>query len=396
MNVVPHHHQLELRSPGLKRDGAVYNARELPKDPDAIASVIAFTPSVRSWLFRVGLVASAAAISAEPAIAQSGPRVLTGVVKDSLGRPLENAVVSLDPTGAIRATRADPQGRFRFDNVSAGNHLLRTTWIGFRPDDRSIDMPNTGLDVSIVLAKLPFQLDTLVIVAKRTGIFGTAIDHSSIRPIEGATIEVMGAPRATARTTADGRFSFPAIREGGYVVRAERKDFKTRLISVPVPHAESVELALMLDSAVTKADKLAESMYFDFARRVHRRSVINSAIVPRHELAASRGMALDLALRYAPSYLYKALILVNDDACVYVDGRPAPGRQVRDFAADQVEMVEVYGDRGGGASMADQARFASLGQSACAMFRPDDAFVGAQKRRTTMGTVSVVYIWLRR
>src|SRR4030095_4423611 len=161
----------------------MYATTGLPNDREGVAASFARRPHVRTWRYGMGLVACASLFSASNTWAQIAPRALTGVVKDSMGRVLENAVLSLDLAGEQRATRADQRGQFRFDNVSVGTHTLRTTWIGYKPDDRSIEMPGSGLELTIVLAKLPFQLDTLVVVAKRTGIFGTALDHTGFRPI---------------------------------------------------------------------------------------------------------------------------------------------------------------------------------------------------------------------
>src|SRR5688572_19936570 len=80
------------------------------------------------------LVASVIAITA-PVTAQGQvvSRAVVGTVRDSAGRPLENAVIALDPAGAIRSTRADAQGRFRFDGVDPGQYALRATWLGYQP-----------------------------------------------------------------------------------------------------------------------------------------------------------------------------------------------------------------------------------------------------------------------
>ena len=225
------------------------------------------------------------------AVAQQTPRVVSGAVRDSVGRPLENAVIVLDPSEETRATRANAQGRFRFDNVKPGRHELRTTWVGYRPDDRVIEVPAAGFEVEIVLPLLPFKLDTLRIVARRTGALGATVVHSDFRALGGVDVEVMGG-REKARTGSDGRFAFPALREGAYLLEAKRADFKTRMISFPVPPNDAVELVVMMDSIITKADRIAENTFRDMEMRWHGRSVANSALVPRHELASQRGQPL--------------------------------------------------------------------------------------------------------
>ncbi len=210
------------------------------------------------------------------AAAQVSPRTIVGVVRDSAGRPLESAVISLDPTGTSRATRADAQGRFRFDKVTPGAHGLRTTWIGYSPDERTVEVPQEGLSVTIVLNALPYALDTLPITSRQTGLFGTVAAHGDLHAVSGADVEVIGT-RSKGRTGADGRFNFPVLREGAYVVETRRDGFKTKLIPAPVPHEGAVEVAVVLDSAATKDEKIAENRYRDFDMRWHRRSVNSSA-----------------------------------------------------------------------------------------------------------------------
>lgn len=81
--------------------------------------------------------------------AQVAPRTVSGSVHDSVGRPLEGAVIVLNPMDAMRAARTDAAGRFQFDRVNPGRYALRTTRIGSLPDERTIVVPEEGLQVSI-------------------------------------------------------------------------------------------------------------------------------------------------------------------------------------------------------------------------------------------------------
>ena len=111
---------------------------------------------------RLNLIALSFCLAAPVTAAQGQavPRTLTGVVRDTLGRPLEDAVIVLNPAGAQRATRADAAGRFRFDRVDAGRYSMRTTWIGYAPDERTIEVPPAGLQVIITLTPVAFSFDS--------------------------------------------------------------------------------------------------------------------------------------------------------------------------------------------------------------------------------------------
>jgi Carboxypeptidase regulatory-like domain len=277
--------------------------------------------------------------------AQGPTSMVAGVVRDSTGRPLAQAVVALDPGGDIRATRADSAGRFRFTRVRRGAHELRTTWIGYRPEDRFIDVSEAVVQIEIVLVPLPYQLDTLEIRARRSGIEGTVLAHARFRPIADAEAEALGT-RYKKRTGADGRFDLPELGEGAYAIEARHDGYKTRVISAAVAREGATEVAITLDTLTTKAEKIAEHLMRDMESRIHWRSMANSAIVGRQELAAKRDQSLETALRYAPSVLVKGLMTGTLNVCnIVVDGRPDIIRRVGDFRADAVSMVEVYGVR---------------------------------------------------
>ncbi len=277
--------------------------------------------------------------------AQGPTSTLTGVVRDTTGLPLTNVVVALDPGGDIRATRTDSAGRFRFDRVRRGVHALRATWLGYRPEDRSIDVAEAVVQLEIVLVPLPYQLDTLEIRARRSGIEGTVLSHASFRPIADAEAEALGT-RYKKRTGADGRFDLPELGEGAYAIEARHDGYKTRVISAAVAREGATEVAITLDTLTTKAEKIAEHLMRDMESRIHWRSMANSAIVGRQELASMHDQSLETALRYAPSVLVKGLVTGTLNVCnIVVDGRPDIIRRLGDFRADEVSMVEVYGVR---------------------------------------------------
>lgn len=267
---------------------------------------------------------------------------LTGQVRDATGRPLVEAAVALDiGTDSTRVTRTDRQGRFRFTRVTEGRHILRTAMIGYQPDDAPILMPDGNHHVEIVLERLPFQLDTLPIVATRRGLIGTTLRQETFTLLGGVQVEVMGT-RYRARTRDDGRFEFPDLKEGAYVVQARKDRYKTRLVNGMVPERGAVEVAMVLDTLVTDQDQRYEVLLRDMRRRWTRRDANTAAIVSAQELASTPGFPLHDALRYAPSVYGKGLIVVN--VCsIYVDGVPGrDGLQLSDFKADDILMAEVY------------------------------------------------------
>jgi hypothetical protein len=333
---------------------------------------------------------------AAPLGAQVVPRTINGVVRDTLGRPLEDAVIVLNPMGAQRATRADADGRFRFDRVDAGRYTMRTVWIGHLPDERTIDVPPAGLQITITLTPVAIRLDTLVIVGRRTGIFGTTAHREDLRALGGVDVSVLGT-RHRARTASDGKFSFGDVRKGGRVVTARRDGFETSMIPVVVPDTAAVELSMAMDTIRTKSQAIRNNRVTDMQMRVNRSQLTSAAIVPRQELTKYRRQSLDLALRYSPTYLIKGLV-IQDIECVFIDGLPKPNLRAKDIAADDVAMVEVYNHRGF-IEYADRQMFRRNGQD-CGVGRVSETYgEGKDKVRLSRpprpDVVSYIHIWLK-
>ncbi|MES2179873.1 MAG: carboxypeptidase regulatory-like domain-containing protein [Gemmatimonadota bacterium] len=85
---------------------------------------------------------------------------ITGVVKDSLGKPLRGALVTVDSLN--KASLADAQGRYFLGNLPPGTHTLRARLFGYEPVDAELEFKATSMDtLDFELVKLPAQLDTV-------------------------------------------------------------------------------------------------------------------------------------------------------------------------------------------------------------------------------------------
>lgn len=333
---------------------------------------------------------------AVPVAGQAVPRTISGVVRDTLGRPLEDAVVVLNPNEALRAGRADAGGRFRFDRINPGRYTLRTTWIGYVPDERTLVVPEGGLEVEIRMTPIAFRLDTLTIVARRTGIFGTTVERSDFRALGGVDVRVLGSSYRS-RTPSDGKFSFGEVRFGGRVVQASRDGYATIMVPVVVPDTAAVELALALDTARTKTQQITNNRIREMEMRINRGQTNSSAIVAFQEFGARSRQTLDVALRSSPSFLIKGLRLV-DKECIYIDGVPKPSILAKDILAEDVAVVEVYNHRGA-VALADRALFRNNGNE-CGAGQVQEVFGarGASMRSfrpPDPAAVAFIYIWLK-
>lgn len=279
-------------------------------------------------------------LSATVAEGQTTPNTIVGTVRGDDGRPLEGATVVLDPgDGAPRIT-TNREGQFRLTSVSVGTHVLRTVRIGYLFDEREIQMTREGVSVEILMRRIS-KLDTVAVVAQRTGVFGRVLDRNH-SPIEGATVQVAGAG-ANGKSDAKGEFNFGAVKEGAYIVTASRKGFAVRMLSVFVPYDGAVELALMLDSSSSGGSNRLAVALSEFESRARARGS-RSAIVTKQAFAGRLNMSLGDALRYTNAFLQTHLVL-DDEACLFIDGMAKPSMTAYQIGADEVEAVEVYGDR---------------------------------------------------
>ncbi|HEX7123958.1 MAG TPA: carboxypeptidase regulatory-like domain-containing protein [Gemmatimonadaceae bacterium] len=286
------------------------------------------------------LLVAVAMLAPRMVLAQSG--TLSGVVRTEDGAPIQNALVVLDPEGERRTADTDEQGRFRFDRVAVGEHDLRVVRLGYRPDDRRVRVETGGLEITIVLQRLPTALDTLRVVARETGVFGMVVEQETFNPIANAAVTVMRTS-ARARTGPNGQFTLFGLEPGSYVVWASASGRLPTTISVVVPKDSAVELLLsLIPLSAPGARRLAQPLA-DFEVRTRTASRTSSALVPRQEVVA-HGNNLGLALRYAPSFL-RAGLRFDEAACLYVNGEPRPGLTVYDIDPNEVAMVELYAPR---------------------------------------------------
>jgi hypothetical protein len=289
---------------------------------------------MKSAFAAVGLVVLSGVLGAQDVAS------VRGAVTNEAGRPLEQAEAILDPGPGQRELRTDRDGRFTFVGVSPGNHRLRVLRIGFQPRDTTLTVAGTT-DIAISLQRLT-SLSEVAVRTRPAGLYGTVLSRDSLKPIAGARIELLG---ANERDTSDaaGGFAMGKARAGTFLLRVSSEGFDTRTISVVVPKDSGVGLDILLRPGSSAFDQRMEMLWADMAQRINWAGV-NSAFVGRDEVLG-HGKSLELAVKFAPTFAKKSLV-IDERACVYVDGLPRPNATIRDFDVDDIESIEVYGRRG--------------------------------------------------
>jgi hypothetical protein len=290
------------------------------------------------------LVAVLGGIAVTAPLHAQAPVTVLGVVLTETGRPLEGALVELGPRPTARRVETDSAGRFRFDRVARGRQLLRVLQIGYQAEERELEIGESVVELTVVMRRLPFALDTLRVTAQETRVFGTVISREPFQPVAGANVSLMGT-RHRAVTAASGQFEFRPLREGAYVVFAGAAGLLSRFITLFVPADSAVEVAAVLDSQSAPGARRRAQMMAEFSQR-SRWLGANSALIPRQELAGHERQGVADALQYSVSFLKKGLYLDPDFSCVYENGLPKPGAHPNLYMAGEIEAVEVYTARG--------------------------------------------------
>ena len=101
------------------------------------------------------------------ALAQRTGGAITGIVRDTAGKPVPAANVTLHP--GDRRTQTDSSGRFAIDGLGEDNYTVRARKFGYRADSWDVKLSKSGrVEVKLALESAPILLDTVKISASQT------------------------------------------------------------------------------------------------------------------------------------------------------------------------------------------------------------------------------------
>ena len=296
---------------------------------------------------RLWVVGPLLALLPSIALAQDSAGTVRGIVRNETGRAVEYALVSLDPAGANRQTRTDRDGKFSFLGVTPGARAIRVTFVGYRPNDRTVQVSRGVVDVEIILERAVTTLAGVEVTARRSGLYGSVIARDSLLPVPEARIEVLGG-RMSDTTDAAGSFNFPKLKPGTYIVRIRHSQFESRNTSIVVPETGAAQLDLVVERGLLSRDAHMEQLYRELDSRVHWQGT-SAAFISREDLKGDPTTGLDVAMIRAPGFMKASFYPAREgweSACLFVDGVARPGAKISDFAIEQIEAIEIYGPRG--------------------------------------------------
>lgn len=276
--------------------------------------------------------------------AQTAMASLRGQVIARSGSPVANALVRIDGLGRVFESRTDSTGTFGFTGLSIGRWRVVVVSLGFVPETTTVDLTEEKATIEVKLRPVAADLDRFLVSAKWWGVRGV-VGTKSYTAISEASVEVVGRKSKT-KTNADGLFAIELSRNESYLIRVVRKGYHTKLLSIRLTDARVKELSVLLEPLTDGSRELSTMDELD--RRLRMASPM-SARVARSDLLKNEVRDLGDALALSSGMIAKGLVL-NRDACVFVDGVARPGLPVDAIDPTTVEFVEVYGagdDRSG-------------------------------------------------
>jgi len=164
-------------------------------------------------------------------------------VLDTAGKPLEGVEILL--AGVARTVSTNAAGRFAFDSLPAREYNLTARLPGYGPERVRIPIrAGAPLEVEIRMAPRLQQLETIIVEGSRRGLYGVVGD-SLKQPVAGARVDVHGA-NAHQVTDSAGRFAFPDIKGGDYLLVATAGGQTSRPMNVNVPYQGAKEVVLFV------------------------------------------------------------------------------------------------------------------------------------------------------
>lgn len=285
---------------------------------------------------RRSIACGVALLLACPLLAQSDASAeLRGRVRDAAGRPVTDALVLLRLDAVSRETRTDTAGAYAVAGLRQGRWRVVVQRIGYVPDTSDVTV-GAGPATHDVRLQPITQLDRRVISAEWTGVIGVVGDRRYQRLPE-ATVTVVG-ERIVERVNDNGGFAIPWPGQRSILLRVKAPGFTDRLVSARIPERGALELSVLLDTL--RAPGANPMLALELERRLNWASPMAARVSREELLRADTDDAL-MALTATPSFNMKGLV-IDRNACLFVDGLPRPGWPLDAVDPATIEFIEVY------------------------------------------------------
>jgi hypothetical protein len=280
----------------------------------------------------------AVSLSAQPVTPRD--RLVVYVYDVTDGAPLAQATVTFTLEGEAQRRYTDEEGRFFVNVPLSGRIAFEARRIGYKPATEVATLPVPRNRIEINLERTSSTLAKVEVSAGPV-FAGIVASSTSQLPIRGARVSMTP---GTGRMLTDsmGRFALPTDGRADITLTISARGFAPRLVVDRLPAGESRELVILLDATRLVGNRLYQNLD-DRDQRI-RWGGTNSGAVGGRELRETAAGLAD-AFRFSRTVGAKGLVL-DDAACLFVDGDPRPGQTLASFPTDGVDLVEFYGARG--------------------------------------------------
>ncbi len=168
-------------------------------------------------------------------VAQSGYGFVHGEVADSEGLGIGGAFIEV--VGEPRFTYADDRGQYEIGLPADTTYILRASFFGYNPEESN----------AAVVENETTYVDFTLQLAPSGSLHGTVTNLEDGLPIEGANVEVVGAPIEPVQTDENGNYTFDALPgDMTHTIRVRASGFGSGEGDVYVPVGGDAELNFAL------------------------------------------------------------------------------------------------------------------------------------------------------
>lgn len=259
------------------------------------------------------------------------PGTIVGIVEDSLGTPISDALVMVFELRRQVRTRAD--GSFRLDSIKPGKYRVGARSLGYIGAGVDVTVGRTGGWAKFRLIQVATTLAPMVTEAEEMGLSGI-IGDTAFRAMDSVEVRVL-ATQLRAKTDSVGRFALP-LPPGRYMVRVERPGYQGQAIGVSIPEKGGRKLAIwMVPTDRTDAREIMrQTNLFDLEQRLQRASVVRLRTFAREDLMRTGAVDAAVAASRATVQRYDPF------ACAVLDGGPA-WAPLWSIGVDEIEFMEA-------------------------------------------------------
>ena len=270
-----------------------------------------------------------------PVAAQQPVQSVIGTVRDTSGAPLSGAAVTLGE----RRGSTDSLGAFRFGGLAPGRYPLTIRLLGYQAVRSVVPVIATEpTELDFFLVPIPVILPITVVTGNRTGIFGIVGD-SAFRKAVGVRVQLLGSGGGEVRTDTSGRFAFPEIGKGVFVVRVTHPGYTERRFLVELSADEGRELAILLTPAPWEASAIDELAIEALGRRLSWGRA-RERVTGRELAAIGSGALCSLEARVRADTGPQTTLILNGRTVI----PEWPVSSLCSWHADEIDLVEFGHD----------------------------------------------------